>query len=252
MVKGNLIPAPTELPKKRNKAPKSRPKPPHVPESVTILALSLNSQSDYFGLLSTWQRKLTDEVWTVNMGGYFYHDIDRIFAMDDPLWQLESFQKEVYLDGMNSRGIPIFTSHVDPKIKRRFPNFIAYPLPEVLAALPTHPTGKELWLDNSLNYMLAYALFIKVKEIKAYGVDFLNRVINYEPVPTDPEEFWWRVYHLKKNMPMVAEPGLMNFCWLLGIASQRGVKITLSMKSTVLDNDIPPYLYGYRNGDYNP
>ncbi len=247
MVKGRHVPTPTKPPPSKSAKHKKGKKAES--QSITILALSNNSLRDYFGLLSTWKRKLSDEVWTVNMGGYFFHDIDRIFAMDDPMWQLESFHKDVYLDGMNSRGIPIYTSRVAGKIKTKYPNFIEYPLQDVLDALPDHPTHKEHWLDNSLNYMLAYALFIKVKKIHIYGVDFLQRVNTYEPVPTDPVEFWWRVYHLAKNMPMVAEPGLMNFCWLLGIASQRGIDISLSLNTTVLDNDLPEYLYGYRYGE---
>ena len=102
-----------------------------------------------------------DQVWTLNRGiRGFQHDL--LFCMDDLKW-LERKNKG-YTDYLKNHDKPIITSTVYPD----YPMSVAYPLQEVLETITD-----DVFTVNTVAYMLAYAIHIRVKETTVYGADFV-------------------------------------------------------------------------------
>ena len=193
-----------------------------TPESVTIVALG-PSNADYIGRAGCKKSFLrTDEVWVVNSAIDVFR-ADKAFIMDDlrrirrrfPEWSAE----------LKQTSVPIITSKVYPE----FPTSIAFPLDEVFKCV------KDDVFTTSVAYMIAYAIYKKVKDLYLFGCDF------------------WYPGSLSK------EPGAEAVTYLLGIAKERGVHFRIPQSSTLLDanmvsvdketGEVKRPLYGY---DYNP
>jgi hypothetical protein len=165
------------------------------------------------------RRRVAQEIWAINgAGAVVYHD--RLFLMDDYEYILKPLVKETpacmmggIFDWLPKHPGPIYVPTVYPEI----PGMVEYPLEDVLntMALP--------YLNTTVAYAVAYAIFIGVKQLHLYGCDF-----------TYPDKH-------------AAESGRACVEFLLGIAGSRGVVCTVAGDSTLLDAQVPvdKKFYGY-------
>jgi hypothetical protein len=191
----------------------------NAPSSVAIVGLGA-SHRDYIsecGLTgSRW--RVADEVWAINAMANII-DWDRAFAMDHP--DLPLIKEYIEKNGLSSyEGYkkatkPIFCSDVH----QDYP-FEKYPLEEVVTKVGIP------YMNNTVAYAIAYAIYLGVDEIKLYGIDFTY----------DDEE---RQHIYEKGRACVE--------FLIGIALSRGIKLGLAESTTLLDNAIAPEkrFYGY-------
>ena len=128
------------------------------PERIAIVALGTSNKSFVREQMS--MGKPFDEVWTVNRGfRAFVHD--KLFVMDDLKWIVAN--KPEYAKWLKTHDKPIVTSTPYPE----FPNSIAYPINEVLETIQD-----DVFAVNTISYMVAYAIHIRVSEVSIYGADF--------------------------------------------------------------------------------
>lgn len=132
------------------------------PNRIAIVALGPSYQS--FIRETMGNRGMSghfDEVWTLNRGfKAFTHD--KLFVMDDLKW-IEQENKG-YAKFLQKHNRPIITSTVYDN----YPNAIAYPFTEVMETIQD-----DVFAVNTVSYMVAYAIHIRVKEIYIYGADFV-------------------------------------------------------------------------------
>lgn len=151
-----------------------------------------------------------DEIWTLNRGARLLaHDLS--FVMDD--LRGEARHDPDYGQALMRAEKPIITSRAYDE----FPASMAYPL-EAVAQL----VGAEnLYFRNSVPYVLAYALFIGVKEIVLFGVDY-----DY------PGQ-------------RVTEEGRANTEYWVGFCRARGMRVGVPSASTLLAANAGAWWYGY-------
>ena len=184
-----------------------------TPGSVAIVAMGL-SHADYMlaALHSGGKRNVADEVWGINaIGGVL--QCDRVFMMDRPSYLL-SFPEGLDYQWMWTYQGPIYTSVSDmPELKW----VEEYPLEDVLNCI------RYPYLNTTVAYAVAYAIYLGVRSISLYGCDF-----------TYPD-----------NHAGESGRGCVEF--LLGIAAERGIKIHVAGRSTLLDVGQPmkDRFYGY-------
>ena len=202
------------------------PRDPNLPDSVAIVAMGISS-IDYLQRSARHGGRdiMADEVWAINaMGGIIYHD--RLFACDtyDLLVHQRDNEGRKVATGMlkwiRQHPGPIHTPLPDPQVPGQVPlpveaivNDIGYP-----------------YINTSVAWAIAYAIYLRVRKIAAYGCDF-----------TYPNRG-------------VAEAGRGNAEWLLGIAGERGIQIELSEHTTLLDGGKDPsdQLYGFHTDPVVP
>jgi len=139
-----------------------------------------------------------DEVWTINSGfKVFQHD--KVFVMDD--LQVQAARYPVYGDQLKSHDKPIITSTPYDE----FPASVAYPIREVVELI-----GQSAWLNNSVVYAMAYALYSGVKYLHLYGADF---------------------YYTNQTR---REEGAQAAAYLIGIAKGMGMVTVLPGTTTLL------------------
>jgi hypothetical protein len=181
-----------------------------LPKSVAIVAMGY-SHKEFISDMSRGTKRF-DEVWTLNgFGKTIAHD--RFFLMDDLKMQEVRAGQNKYVEGLldtakNHPG-PVYTSRVYPD----YPNLVEYPIEGVINA-----TG-SCYLNNSVPYMIAYAVALGVEEISIYGADY-----TYGDKRTERGrgcvEFW------------------------LGLATARGIKVNVPEASSLLDGGSTE-IYGY-------
>ena len=106
--------------------------------------------------------------------------------------------------------VPVYC---DPSRMHLFPNAIEYPLKEICSALP------YAFLENTIAYQLAMAIWEKVDVIGLWGVHMMGHL-----------EFVWQ-------RPSVT--------YLVGLAQGRGIEVVLAPGS-------PLFMSGYEAGRYGP
>jgi hypothetical protein len=191
-----------------------------APQHVAIVGLG-PSCAEYLrftrGLGS--RAKLADEIWTINSLG----DIllcDRIFHMDDVRIQeirakaAPQSNIAAMLEWLKRHPGPIYTSRAHPE----YPGMVAFPLEDVVNALGYG------YFNNTAAYAIAFAVYIGVKRISCYGMDFTYPDSHDAEKGRGCVEFW------------------------LGQAAARGIKITVPRASSLLDA-MHPELYGYDTVD---
>ena len=162
-----------------------------------------------------------DQVWGVNAVGNVI-DCDLIFHMDDVrIQELRAHENPNgnianMLRWMRTTDKPIMTSRAHPD----YPSLIEFPLEEVIRDL-------DSWYFNStVAYAVAYAIYIGVKSISLWGVDF-----TYE-----------NSHHAEKGRACVE--------YYLGVAKARGIEIGVPDTSSLMDaTEDENSLYGYDTVD---
>jgi hypothetical protein len=188
-----------------------------VPYVVAIVAMG-PSRADYVRECveksSRWG--VADETWAINaMAGIIDHD--RAFVMDD----LRYFQKQArvapHLAGYQqwlhqAHRPPIYTSVAYPE----FPASVEFPLKEVVEKLGF------AYFNTTVAYAVAYAIFLGVRELRLYGLDF-----------TDKKD-----RHFAEAGRACVEHWLRDARW-------RGIKLHVAPSSSLLDQGEGRPLYGY-------
>ena len=158
-----------------------------------------------------------DEVWAINaVGSVIFHD--RVFMMDPPSRFFDTDDAGGQTDSMSKllkdHDGPIYTCELDDRCK----GGVLYPIEEVLKACGCH------YLNNTVSYAVAFAIWNKVSAIKLFGIDF----------------------GYKGNM-YFAEAGRASVEFWLGKAMNLGIQVEVAHSSYLLDTAIPQdeKLYGY-------
>lgn len=169
------------------------------PKHVAIVALGPSCRAVIAECMSTAGMKNPfDETWTLNRGlrGFIH---DKLFVMDDLRW-LQKHDK-AYAGWIKKHGKPTFVSTV----YHDYPSAVEYPLHEVMECIED-----DIFTQNTVSYMLAYAMYIKVERLSVYGADFVYPDGNF------------------------AEKGGMAVAYLLGMCQERGIKFRLPAETTML------------------
>jgi hypothetical protein len=190
-----------------------------APEHVVLLGLgpSLESYVEFVKRLGG-RRRFADEVWGINAVG----DViicDRIFHMDDLRVQerraaaAPDSNIAVMVKWLQTHPGPIYTS----QLVKGYPGLVEFPLQDVI-----NNVG-HAYFNSTAAYAVAYAIHIGVKKISLFGFDFTY------PNAHD------------------AEKGRACVEFYLGIATQRGIKLAMSDRTTLMDAIYPEALklYGY-------
>jgi len=197
------------------------PLPPPPPKRIAIVAQGVSKRSYVEkAIMSGGRFEEWDEVWAINsMGGIIQHD--RLFHMDNVLLQERRAAVNPEVRGMlkwlRHHPGPVYTSTAFED----WPGLVEFPLEEVLNTLGVP------YLNNTVAYAVAYALFIGVKSIHMFGADY-----------TYPDA------HIRESGRACTE-------FLLGFAAARGVRICVPRDTTLLDATEPmeKQFYGYDGWD---
>jgi len=187
-------------------------------KSVAIIGLGVSQVDFAIGLenSSTW-----DEIWCINSAGLVY-PADRIFALDPASRFFDSDdagkQTEAMIKLMSESDVPIYTCEEDPRIK----NPVRYPVEDVCNAT------KCAYMNNTVAFAIAYALYNKVGRIDLFGIDF----------------------SYKENMHF-AEAGRACVEFWISKCMSEDIIVGISGRSTVLDSNVPATekLYGFHRLD---
>ena len=159
-----------------------------------------------------------EETWTLNRGGIpFRHDL--LFVMDH--LQGEADLNPQYGAALWSHNRPIITSDN----AAGWPEQVhLYPFLEVLqwlaeAVKPIHGD----WFHNSLAYILCYAAFIGVKELRVFGADYTNH-----------------------GSGLAVENGHPCVAYWVGALERAGLKVLSAEKSGFLNVHRRDWIYGYQ------
>ncbi len=165
-----------------------------IPRNIAIVACGPTQQQWHAGNFQyerQWGKP--DEVWALNKGLRTLR-CDLGFVMDDMLG--EGRKCPSYADDLRELDMPVITSTVDEGVAAMYPglDLHEYPVNQVLwnvgarilmargrntqeistgrDAVLSAGLGAGRYLHNSIPYILAYALFIGVKEIGLFGADY--------------------------------------------------------------------------------
>jgi len=187
-------------------------------KSVALIGLGVSQVDFAIGLenSSEW-----DEIWCINSAGLVY-PADRIFALDPASRFFDSDdagkQTEAMIKLMSESDVPIYTCEEDPRIK----NPVRYPVEDVCNAT------KCAYMNNTVAFAIAYALYNKVGRIDLFGIDF----------------------SYKENMHF-AEAGRACVEFWISKCMSEDIIVGISGRSTVLDSNVPATekLYGFHRLD---
>jgi len=162
-----------------------------------------------------------DEVWAINaVSDVIFHD--RVFMMDPPSRFLDSDNAGGQTNSMakvlKEHEGPIYTCELDD----RCPGLVEYPIEEVIIDTNCY------YLNNTVAYVIAFALYNKVAHIQLFGVDF----------------------GYKGNL-YFAEAGRACVEFWLSKCMSEGMKVEVASSSYLLDAAVPAEdkLYGYHRLD---
>jgi len=187
-------------------------------KSVAIIGLGVSQVDFAIGLenSSTW-----DEIWCINSAGLVY-PADRIFALDPASRFFDSDdagkQTNAMIKLMSESDVPIYTCEEDPRIK----NPVRYPVEDVCNAT------KCAYMNTTVAFAIAYALYNKVGRIDLFGIDF----------------------SYKENMHF-SEAGRACVEFWISKCMSEDIIVGISGRSTVLDSNVPATekLYGFHRLD---
>tara|TARA_R100001443_G_scaffold11327_1_gene20906 strand:+ start:2978 stop:3694 length:717 start_codon:yes stop_codon:yes gene_type:complete len=187
-------------------------------KSVAIIGLGVSQVDFAIGLenSSEW-----DEIWCINSAGLVY-PADRIFALDPASRFFDSNdagkQTNAMIKLMSESDVPIYTCEEDPRIK----NPVRYPVEDVCNAT------KCAYMNTTVAFAIAYALYNKVGRVDLFGIDF----------------------SYKENMHF-AEAGRACVEFWISKCMSEDIIVGISGRSTVLDSNVPATekLYGFHRLD---
>jgi len=183
-------------------------------KSVAIIGLGVSQVDFAIGLENSRE---WDEIWCINSAGLVY-PADRIFALDPASRFFDSDdagkQTNAMIKLMSESDVPIYTCEEDPRIK----NPVRYPVEEVCNAT------KCAYMNTTVAFAIAYALYNKVGRIDLFGIDF----------------------SYKENMHF-AEAGRACVEFWISKCMSEDIIVGISGRSTVLDSNVPATekLYGF-------
>lgn len=162
------------------------------------------------------RHKVADETWVVNsLGDLLAHD--RVFHMDDVRIQevraaaAPDSNIAAMLAWMKAHPGPIYTSRAHPD----YPGLAEFPLEAVVNDLG------DAYFNSTVAYAVALAIYLGVKSIMLFGVDF-----------TYPNS-----HHAEKGRACVE--------YWLGVATARGIEVAVAESSSLTDMVEGRPLYGY-------
>lgn len=193
-----------------------------VPERLAIVGLGGSSLSYVQEVDSVGNRfSKFDEVWTMNS----YCNViqsDRLWHMDNVAVQRlrsDNVKVQGMLEAMKKYQGPIYTSILD----KEYPQMVQFPLFEVIDKMGS------IYYNNTSAYAIAYAVWLGVKQISLYGMDFTWPGLNEAEEGRGCVEYW------------------------IGQGSARGVRFNVVPTSSLMGamkwrkEDIPFYGYdGYK------
>ncbi len=194
-----------------------------VPEVVSIIGLGYSAEAyvDHTKRLGG-RHAYCCETWSLNALGNILQS-DLVFHMDDV--RIQEIRAKAnpesniakMLAGLKEHPGPIMTS----RAHEAYPGFIEFPLMDVLNHF------KSGYFNNTTPYAIAYAIYIGVKKICLYGMDYTY------PNAHD------------------AERGRACVEYWIGRAAERGIHIEIPQRSTLLDTcaDASEQFYGYDTVD---
>jgi len=181
---------------------------------VAIIGLGI-SQVDY--AIGSQNGREWDEVWCINSASGTYH-CNRLFMMDPPSRFLDTEdagrQTNAMKNILENATYPIYTCELDPRVSKA----VLFPLEEVCNAC------KCAYMNNTVAYALAFAMYNKVAAVDLYGIDF----------------------SYKENMHF-AEAGRACVEFWIAKLMENNITVGISNRSTILDCNVPApeRLYGY-------
>ena len=187
-------------------------------KTVALIGLGVSQVDFAIGLENSRE---WDEIWCINSAGLDY-PADRIFALDPASRFFDSDdagkQTKAMIKLMSESDVPIYTCEEDPRIK----NPVRYPVEEVCNAT------KCAYMNNTVAFAIAYALYNKVARIDLFGIDF----------------------SYKENMHF-AEAGRACVEFWISKCMSEDIIVGISGRSTVLDSNVPATekLYGFHRLD---
>ena len=187
-------------------------------KSIAIIGLGVSQVDFAIGLENSQE---WDEAWCINSAGLVY-PADRIFALDPASRFFDSDdagkQTNAMIKLMSESDVPIYTCEEDPRIK----NPVRYPVEDVCNAT------KCAYMNTTVAFAIAYALYNKVGRIDLFGIDF----------------------SYKENMHF-AEAGRACVEFWISKCMSEDIIVGISGRSTVLDSNVPATekLYGFHRLD---
>lgn len=194
-----------------------------VPEHVAILGLG-PSLEQYVNIVKRLGGKhaFCDETWGINATGGVLQ-CDRVFHMDDV--RIQEIRAKAEPDSNIARMLEWIKVHPGPIVTSRahpdYPGLVEFPLEAVLNKF------QAAYFNSTAAYAVAYAIWLGVKKISLFGVDFTYANSHDAEKGRACVEFW------------------------LGIASANGVRLSISKSSSLLDAITTPAekFYGYDTVD---
>lgn len=214
-----------------------------VPKSIAIVACGPTGWSWHQGQYQ-YERTIpkVDEVWSLNKA-LRTTKADLGFVLDDLVG--EARKSAEYYEDLKALRLPIITTTIDHDVRELFPqnHLIAYPYQEIVWELALRfamasghdhshivhsgdailRVGRSLgsYMHNSVPMILAYALWLGVKKIFLYGVDYTFPGVD------------------------IRESGRANAEYWVGFLRGQGVEVQVSPDSTLLESRSGLPLYGY-------
>lgn len=190
--------------------------------NIAIVAMG-ESQLDFH--LSISHSDTYDEVWAINAMAGIIKKVDRTFMLDPASRFLDTndagSQTGLMREILATEHGPIYTCELDD----RCTSLVEYPLLEVIKA-----TGSS-YLNNTVPFAIAFALYNKVGRINMFGVDYSYRGnLHFAEAGRACVEFW------------------LSKCITAGIV------VSVAPRSGLLDTDVPiqDKLYGYHRLENPP
>ena len=190
-------------------------------KDIAIVAMG-QSQLD-FHLAQTHSISF-DEIWAINAMIGVLPNIDRAFILDPMSRFLDTEDAGTMTPMMRNKlplvDYPIYSCELDERV----PAVEEYPLKQIVKY------SKSAYLNNTVAYAIAYALWSKVKQISIFGVDFTYQTnMHFAEAGRACVEFW--------------------ICKCIN----QGIQVGIAPRSSLLDTDVDTKnkLYGYHRLD-NP
>jgi len=198
--------------------------PAQVPDHVAIVGLGPSCR-EFFELTRRMggMSAYCDEVWGLNAIG----DVlacDRIFHMDDV--RIQELRAEARPDSNIAAMVQWLKRHPGPVytsvVREGYPGLVAFPLQDVLNGR-YDTNGAAPYFNSTAAYAIAYAVHIGVKQISLFGLDYTLANAHQAEKGRACCEFW------------------------LGIAAARGIEVSVSGASSLMDacEKDEARLYGY-------